>query len=144
MKCKFCADGRFFMQVGEQLLLERWVSKSFFSCKKKRKRNNARREHGSGVHDDDDVDFFFQRHPSVGRIDDISSQNIERIGIVVNIVNVNEKIYEDVDNQCRRRRRHKRGKFCFCLFTVDSIIKIIIIKIGGRKESFRRQRRLCR
>ena len=60
----------------------------------KRKRNNARREHGRGVHDDDDVDFFFQRHTSsVGRIGDISSQNIERIGIVVNIVNVNEKIY---------------------------------------------------
>ena len=59
-----------------------------------KKKLSARREHGRGVHDDDDVDFFFQRHTSsVGRIGDISSQNIERIGIVVNIVNVNEKIY---------------------------------------------------
>jgi hypothetical protein len=33
MKCKFCADGRFFMQVGEQLLLERWVSKIYITSK---------------------------------------------------------------------------------------------------------------
>jgi uncharacterized protein (UPF0218 family) len=70
------------------------VSKFELFNLQRRKLNNVRREHGSGVHDDDDVDFFFQRHTSsVGRIGDISSQNIERIGIVVNIVNVNEKIY---------------------------------------------------